>query len=528
MIRINQLKMEPDHTRDALEKKIAKSLRLDASQVKAYQIVKRSLDARKKDQIKWIYCVNVSVEKESAVLKRIHDPNIMIIQEKKYTFVQSGTIPLSSRPVIVGDGPCGLFCAYLLAKNGYRPIVLERGDSVEQRVAAVEKFWETGILDTESNVQFGEGGAGTFSDGKLNTQIKDPEGRIRFFLETFVSFGAKEDILFDSKPHIGTDLLTGIVSGMRKKIEAMGGEIRFRAKVTGILADHHKVTGVEINGTETLSSEIVVLAIGHSARDTFEMLFQKNIAMEAKSFAVGVRVEHPQERINQDQYGTVYADCLPHASYKLTTKTRNGRGVYSFCMCPGGYVVNASSEEGMLAVNGMSYSARDGENANSAIIVSVTPEDFPEEGPLAGVAFQRELEKRAYQEGNGKIPLQRFGDFKEKQSTERLGKITPCSRGTWIFGNLWNILPEPLCESLVEGITKFGYNLKGFDDEDTILSGIESRTSSPVRISRNEDGIANIEGLYPAGEGAGYAGGITSAAVDGIRIAEKIAFKYKA
>ncbi len=524
MIRISQIKMNPNHSKKDLEQRVRKLLRLDPNTKIEYTIYKRSIDARKKNQIQYIYTVDLTLKQEEKRIKSLRDKNIQIVSKHSYQFPYSDFRFPEFRPIIIGEGPCGLFCAYLLALQGFRPLVLERGQDVDTRMQDVEQFWMEGTLNTESNVQFGEGGAGTFSDGKLNTQIKDPSGRIRFVLDTFVTFGAKEEITFESKPHIGTDCLVTIIKNMRLKILELGGEIRFQSKVTGLIHKDRQIQGVIVNETEEIRSNHIVLAIGHSARDTFEMLYQTGVTMESKSFAVGVRVEHLQETINESQYGINAPKNLPPAPYKLATRTSNGRNVYSFCMCPGGYVVNSSSEEGLLAVNGMSYSGRDGINANSAIIVSVTPEDYPDSGPLSGIAFQRELEKKAFEEGNGHIPIQMLADFRQKRKSEAFRTIQPANKGGYSYGNLWNVLPCEICDSIIEGMDNFGYNLKGFNHDDTLLSGVESRTSSPVRITRDEHYHSNYIGLYPAGEGAGYAGGITSAAVDGMRTAEKIVF----
>ena len=375
---------------------------------------------------------------------------------------------------------------------------------------------------------FGEGGAGTFSDGKLNTLVKDNHGRSRYVLKTFVEFGAEDDILYESKPHIGTDILINVVRNMRNEIMKLGGEIRFNTQVTDLKVENGEITALQVNESDWIETKAAVLAIGHSARDTFEMLLKRKVPMRSKAFAVGVRMEHPQTLINENQYGKDYPDSLPAAAYKLTRKVADDRGVYSFCMCPGGYVVNASSEEEMTAVNGMSYHARAGENANSAMIISVRPEDFGSEEPLAGVEFQRKLEKAAYREGLGKIPVQLFGDFCKNQVSTQLGEIKPNTKGQWTFGNVRSIFPEPLSSGLEEGIKGCEKLIPGFSREDALLLGVESRTSSPVRIERdNESFESEISGLYPCGEGAGYAGGIMSAAMDGMKVAEAIALKFK-
>lgn len=525
MIRISQLKLPITHTESELKKKIAKTLRCGEKSF-SYEIIRQSLDARHKEDKKFVYTIEVSIENEKKILQKVHNNNIMLTIKKEYVFPKAGNRELSHRPVIVGSGPAGIFCAWYLARAGYRPLVLERGEEAEKRRETVDRFWKNGVLDPESNVQFGEGGAGTFSDGKLNTLVKDSFGRNREVLKRFVEAGADPEILYQHKPHLGTDVLVDIVQTLRRQIEEMGGGFRFRSKVTDLKIENGRLTGVEIDHKELLPAEICVLAIGHSARDTFFMLKDRGLTMEPKAFAVGLRVEHPQTLINEDLYGEKENQILGAASYKVTHTCRNGRGVYSFCMCPGGYVVNASSEEGQLAVNGMSYQARDGRNANSAVIVTVTPEDFPQEGPLGGIAFQRELEKKAWQLGQGKVPVQLFGDYCGHKPSQSLGEVTPCIRGEYVLSDVRSILPKEIGDSIEEGIHAFGKKLPGFDREDALLSGIESRTSSPVRLVRDREGLSNISGVYPCGEGAGYAGGITSAAMDGIKTAECIASAY--
>lgn len=536
MIRIQQLNLEipnfqteeeyDNYQNQQLRKKILKLLKIQPKDLLSFSIVRRSLDARKKPVLFYSYIVDANVTNETLVLQKNKSKNISAIENKEYHFPQV-KLPASStlRPVIIGLGPAGLFCGYYLAKQGLNPIILERGKPVEERLKDVEEFWNTGVLNSESNVQFGEGGAGTFSDGKLNTLVKDKYGRNKEVLKVFVEHGANEKILYDQKPHIGTDVLTEVVRSMRNKILALGGEIHYETKMTELLQDANGICGVKTEHGEIFTADTVVLAIGHSARDTFQMCHNLNVPMEAKAFAVGFRVEHPQTLINIQQYGESYPHCLPAAAYKVTAKSDHGRGVYSFCMCPGGYVVNASSEEGHLAVNGMSYSKRDGKNANSAIIISVNPEDFSGQGPLSGVEFQRRIEKRAYEIGNGKIPVQYYKDFK-KQS-EHTGTIpetfVPSIKGAYTFAEVNTILPEELNLSFLQGMEHFHKIIPGFADDYALVSGIESRTSSPLRILRNDSGQSTaMKGLYPCGEGAGYAGGITSAAMDGIYIAEKI------
>lgn len=541
MVRINQIKLPVD-CRDeeiSLQKKAAGLLRVEPSEILSLSIVKKSIDARKKPDIYMVYTVDVRVADEQKTLKKSGAKNgqIQLAEEKTYCFPAVETLPDGARPIIVGTGPAGLFCGYMLAKAGLRPILLERGREVHRRLLDVERFFKDGVLDPSSNVQFGEGGAGTFSDGKLTTSVKDPKGRMGEALRIFVEAGAPKEILYEAKPHLGTDILTDVVVNLRKKIEGFGGEVRFESQVTKILTENNRVVGVEVKG-ERLISDTVVLAIGHSARDTFQMLFDLSVPMQAKSFAVGLRMEHPREMIDRLQYGDS-GIALPAASYKVTAKTASGRGVYSFCMCPGGYVVNASSEPGKTAVNGMSYSGRNGANSNSAMIVTISPEDYGGTGPLSGIAFQRRLEKKAYEIGMGAVPVQRYGDFRSAVGGAERGAVSPhgtlsarypefapAIKGTWRFAPVHEILPDFLNRSLVEGIDHIGQKMPGFNDGDAFLSGVESRTSSPVRILRDDTGQSEIKGLFPCGEGAGYAGGITSAAMDGILIAEKVASRY--
>lgn len=524
MIQISQLKLPCTHTQQELREKIERTLRIRPEELIEYSIEKQSIDARKKPQIFYVYTIHASVLQEKKVFKKVHSKNITIVEKKVYQFPFHAESTPADRPVIIGSGPAGLFCAYMLAEHGFAPILLERGKAIEERKKDVDSFWETGKLNPESNVQFGEGGAGTFSDGKLNTLVKDPSGRNRKVLEIFVKEGAPEEILYVNKPHIGTDLLMNVVKNMRKTIQSNGGEVWFESKVTELCITDGKICGVVINKEQFLPAKSVILAIGHSARDTFEMLWEKQICMEAKSFAVGVRVEHPQKLINYAQYQLELPKTLPAASYKVTAQLSNGRGVYSFCMCPGGYVVNASSEEGRLAVNGMSYHSRAGENANSAIIVTVTPKDYGSDHPLAGMEFQRKLEEKAFHLAQGKIPVQRYEDFCKNRATDSFGTVHPSMKGNYAPANVREILPEIVAASIEEGIRCFDQKLQGFADPDALLSGVESRTSSPVRISRDPSTMeGSVKGLYPCGEGAGYAGGITSAAMDGIRMAEAVA-----
>lgn len=527
MLTIQQLKLSPDHSEQDIIDKIAKTLKVNKEAIRDYKIVKRSIDARKKDDIKVVYTVSFSTANEAQILKRCNPSIVMQSKESFYEFPKQGSLPLKKRPMIIGAGPAGLFCGLLLAEHGFEPLLLERGEAVEKRMQTVNTFWEKGILNLSSNVQFGEGGAGTFSDGKLNTLVKDPIGRNKKVLELLVEAGAPSEILYYNKPHIGTDVLVNVVKNIRKQIEAYGGTIHFESQVTDFTVRDGKVVSVTVNHTEQIDTDLVVLAIGHSARDTFASLEEKKVLMQAKAFAVGLRIEHPQFLINRSQYGEENPRFLPTADYKLTYQASTNRGVYSFCMCPGGYVVNASSEEKRLAVNGMSYSKRDGINANSAIIVTVSPYDFPGTSPLSGVAYQRKLEEAAYGLANGAVPVQLFHDFCQNQESRQIGEVEPQIKGNYQFANLREILPDYLSNTLIEGIQNFEHQIKGFGRPDAILSGVESRTSSPVRIVRDEFLESNIKGIYPCGEGAGYAGGITSAAMDGIKVAEAIAKKYK-
>lgn len=562
MIRIHQLTLPVGHEPGALKKKAAKLLRVPEAEIAGLDLSRRSVDARKKDQLLYSYILDVELSnksKEAAVCKKAKNPNIRLEQPEAYRVPARGEEPLRERPVVIGAGPAGLFAALLLAENGYAPLLLEQGDPVEERVRQVETFWKNGAdaLNPRSNVQFGEGGAGTFSDGKLNTLVKDVSGRNGKVLRTFVEAGADASILYDSKPHIGTDALRDVVKNIRKRILDAGGEVWFGCRVTGFETEDGAVSGVRIVrvredgsasegayeassggldiekrqtvwGSETvIPAKAAVLAIGHSSRELFAQLAREKIFMEPKPFAVGLRIQHPQAQINRSQYGMDDPGELGAAPYKVTAKTSSGRGVYSFCMCPGGYVVNASSEPGRLAVNGMSNFLREGANANSALIVAVTPDDFPEPGPLGGVEFQRRLEERAFLLGGGKIPVQLFGDFRENRRSADFGGVSPQFCGGYAFANLRGLMDEPLNQAFLEGMEQFGRRIAGFDRPDAVLAGIESRTSSPLRIVRDERLESSLKGLYPCGEGAGYAGGITSAAMDGLKVAEEIIGRYR-
>lgn len=525
MIRINQIKLDIGTDEKILNSKIQKLLRLKNSSF-TYSIVKKSIDARKKEHIMYIYSVDVKVDgiDETALVRKLNNKDIIINKNIKYVFPQIKDTHKNKKNAIIGSGPAGLFCGLLLARAGFKPVIYERGGNVHERTGIVNAFFETGVLDTETNIQFGEGGAGTFSDGKLNSVIKEKDGRIRKVLETFVEFGASPEILYVNKPHVGTDVLSVVVSNIRNEIIRLGGTVNFNSKVTDIYIDTGKITGIRVNDEYDEEFNAVVLAPGHSARDTFEMLLKKGIEMEKKSFAVGMRIEHNQSLINNFAYGRDDNGSLPVADYKVTAKAGNNRGVYSFCMCPGGYVVNASSEKDMTCVNGMSYSKRDGINANSAIVVTVNPEDFGENGVLSGMYFQRKLEHNAYLQGKGSVPYQLNEDFIKGKATSGYGSVKPQILGKKTGADLREVFPEFICESIIDGMKSFDKIIHGFNMGDAVFSGVESRTSSPVRIIRNEmfESIS-VKGLYPCGEGAGYAGGITSAAVDGIKVAEAVA-----
>lgn len=528
MIRIRQIKIsiEKDNSTD-LKKQICKKLRIESNEIKDIKISKKSLDARNKPNLFYIYEVDIQITNEDKILrKNIKNKDILKTPKEEYIYPKLGNKKLNKKPAIVGSGPAGLFCAYLLAELGYKPIIIERGEPVEKRIKTVENFWITGSLNKESNVQFGEGGAGTFSDGKLNTLVKDKDFRMKKVFEIFVNSGANPNILYTHNPHIGTDILREVVKNIRNKIIDNGGTFLYNSCLTNININNNKITSIEINNSQVIETDILVLAIGHSARDTFKMLFDKKIDMESKPFAIGLRVQHPQELINENQYGKNYNKILPPASYKLTYKASNNRGVYSFCMCPGGYVVNASSEPRHLAINGMSYQNRGSENANSAIVVTISSDDYGNH-PLDGMKFQQYLEEKTYELGNGKIPIQLLKDFHNSVETTTLGNIKPVFKGNYQYSDLNKLLPSDISMAIKEAFPNFGKKIKGFDRDDTILAGIESRTSSPVRIIRNEKlESTNIKGIYPCGEGAGYAGGITTSAIDGLKVAEAIINKY--
>ncbi len=528
MIRLSQIKLSLDEDKSALNKKISKMLKIPTQDIVKYRIYKESIDARK-GQVKKVYTIDVAVKNEERVLSR--NKKLQQAPDLEYKKVESGQETLIGRPVVVGFGPAGMFAALLLSEMGYKPLVVERGQDVDARTQTVNTFWKTGQLCEESNVQFGEGGAGSFSDGKLTTRIKDL--RCRKVLEALVEAGAPEEILYKNKPHIGTDKLKPTVKNIRKRIEQNGGEIRFNTRLDDIKIENNEIVGLILSDGQAIATNALVLAIGHSSRDTFEMLKRKAVPMQAKPFAVGVRIEHPQDMIDRVQYSSeTRPQGLGAAEYKLTHQTESGRGVYTFCMCPGGLVVASSSEKNGLVVNGMSEYARDKQNANSALLVSVTPEDFPSDDPLSGVSFQRMLERKAFDIAGGdyKAPVQRVDDFLKGNKTkiEDLGDIKPTYTPGVMGVNMLDIFPEFIIDAMREGILAMDKKLDGFARGDAVLTGVESRSSSPVRIHRKEDSLESIEvsGLYPCGEGAGYAGGIMSSAVDGIKVAEQIIMKF--
>jgi len=532
MLRINELKLPLNHPDAALRDAILARLGIADAELLDFAVYKRSYDARKKSAIVLIYSIDATVADDKAVLAKLRDPHVMPAPDVEYKFVNAAKpAPGTPRPVVVGTGPCGLFVALILAQMGLNPIVLERGKVVRERTVDTFGFWRKRKLDTESNVQFGEGGAGTFSDGKLYSQIKDSNHHGRKVLTEFVKFGAPEEIMYVSKPHIGTFRLVKMVEQMRAEIINLGGEMRFDTRMQDVLIEEtggvRQVVGVRLASGEEIPTRHLTIAIGHSARDTFEMLYERGVYIEAKPFSIGFRVEHPQSLIDVCRFGPNAGNkLLGAADYKIVHHASNGRSVYSFCMCPGGTVVAASSEEGRVVTNGMSQYSRNERNANSAIVVGITPEDFPGH-PLAGIAFQRELESRAFVLGGSTYdaPGQLMGDFVAGRASTSLGSVTPSFLPAVHLTDLATSLPDYAIVAMREAFVAFDKQIKGYYKEDAVLTGVETRTSSPIRIRRNNDDLQslNTRGLFPAGEGAGYAGGIMSAAVDGIRVAEAVA-----
>jgi uncharacterized protein len=527
MLRLTEIKLPLDHDETALKAAILARLKLPPEALLGYSVFRRGYDARKPGAIRFVYTLHVEVSNEAAVFERFrNDAHVSIAPDTRYRFVGHAPKNLMARPVVIGTGPCGIFAGLLLAQMGFRPVMLERGKSVRERTKDTWGLWRQGKLNPESNVQFGEGGAGTFSDGKLHTQIKDPRHYGRKVLEEFVKAGAPEEILYVSKPHVGTFRLVGVVENLRHSIEEMGGEFHFQSRVDDLLVEDGKVRGVVLENGERIESRHVILAIGHSARDTFATLHARGVDMEAKPFSIGFRIEHPQSLIDRARLGVNAGNPqLGAADYKLVHHCRNGRSVYSFCMCPGGTVVAATSEEGRVVTNGMSQYSRNERNANSGVVVGITPEDYPGD-VLAGIEFQRKWESRAFELGgaNYSAPAQLVGDFLAGRPSTRLGAVEPSYRPGIKLTDLSTALPDYAIEAIREALPAFEKDIKGFAMHDALLTGVETRTSSPVRITRGEDfQSTNTAGLYPAGEGAGFAGGILSAAVDGIEVAEAVA-----
>ena len=526
MIRLRDIALPFDHKPDALAAGILKRLNISEQELLDFTIIRKSIDARRKNNIVAVYTLDVRVKNEPELLSRFsQDIRISPAPCMNYRMPAVGDIR-GLRPVVVGSGPCGLFAALILAQLGYKPVLIERGKDVKSRIRDVQNFWCNGELDQESNVQFGEGGAGTFSDGKLTTQIKDKNNRSRKVLEEFVKAGAPEEILYQARPHIGTDNLVRVVKNLRGGIISLGGQVRFETKLTGIEIRGGKVAGAIVNDSENIETGTIVLALGHSARDTFEMLHRLGIPIEAKPFSIGVRIEHPQDVIDKAQYGRRASGEFPGpAEYKLVHHCQNDRSAYTFCMCPGGEVIACSSEAGGVVTNGMSFYSRNRPNANSALLAGVTPRDFAGTDPLAGIAFQRKWERKAFETGGNNYfaPVQLVGDFLAGRPSRSLGRVEPSYRPGTTPCDLGECLPGFVVETLRLAIPQMDRKLKGFSMSDAVMTAVESRSSSPIRIVRDRTFQSPaLEGLYPAGEGAGYAGGIISSAVDGIKVAEAI------
>lgn len=528
MLRVSNIKLSIDDDKSKIKSTLLKKLKIKEKELVKYFIYKESIDARKRGKIDFVYTVDVVVNNEGKLLKK-KLKDVVEIKQREYIGVDSGHNKLENRPVVIGSGPAGLFASLVLAQRGYMPIMLERGLDVDKRTRDINNFWTDRSFKNNSNVQFGEGGAGTFSDGKLTTRIKDI--RCRKVLEEFVNFGAPDEILYSNKPHVGTDILKNVVKNIREEIIRLGGTVKFDAKVTQINVENSKIKSVVINDKDTIETNVVILAIGHSARDTYEMLYENGIKIIQKPFAIGARIEHPQILINKSQYKEFYNHKrLGAADYKLIEHTSNGRTAYTFCMCPGGTVIASASQEGEVVTNGMSEHARDKQNANSAFLVNVKPSDFGSDHPLAGIEFQRKYEKLAYEIGgrNYNAPVQLVGDFLQDKISTELGTVEPSYKPGYTFANLKDCLPEFVCETMKEALPKLDKKLNGFSMYDAVLTGVETRSSAPIRIVRDEETLesVSIEKLYPCGEGAGYAGGIVTAAVDGIKCAEKIIENY--
>lgn len=522
MIRVRQIKIDIlKDTSDELMNKILKKVNVKKEDILNYTINKKSIDARNKEKIYYVYEVDLNIKNENIILRQ-KKKDIIKIDSNTYEFKKIGKKTLKHRPIIVGSGPAGLFAAYMLAMYGYKPLIIERGKAIDKRIKDVNDFWQTGKLDINSNVQFGEGGAGTFSDGKLNTMIKDKNNRIKKVLEIFIENGANEEIMYLHNPHLGTNKLVDIVKNMRKNIIENGGEFLFETCLTDLVIEEGKIKSVILNNKDKIDTEVLILAIGHSARDTFKILNDRKIHLENKPFAVGLRIMHDQNLIDNNQYG-IFKDYLKPASYKLTFNYQN-RGIYSFCMCPGGYVVNASSTNDGLVINGMSNYERDSGIANSAIVVSINERDYGNK-LFAGMYYLEELERKAKLIANGKIPVQTVGDFLENKVKSKTN-LAPKIKGLYDYANLNHLFTNDINDALKKGIINFDSKIPGFADKNALLLGVESRTSSPLRILRNDCLESNISGIYPIGEGSGYAGGITSSAVDGIKAFEEICKKY--